>query len=77
MQTRLGSFVESWVNVAIGYGVAVASQMVIFPLYDIHIPVYQNFTMGLWFTVVSVVRSYAVRRLFNRMGWFSYKEKNK
>lgn len=66
MQTKKNSFIESLVNVLIGYLVAVGSQMVIFPLFDIHIPVADNFIMGLWFTLISIIRSYTVRRSFTK-----------
>ena len=64
-QTRLGSLLESAANVAIGYGVAVASQMAIFPLFGIHIPLGDNLLIGLWFTVISLARPYLLRRAFN------------
>lgn len=67
-QSRLGSLVESLTNVAIGYGVALASQLLIFPRYGIEIPLSSNVAIGVWFTAISVLRSYAVRRLFNRIG---------
>jgi hypothetical protein len=59
------SLFESVVNVAIGYGVALAAQMAIFPLFDIHIPTSDHLLIGVLFTLVSLVRSYALRRLFN------------
>jgi len=65
MQSRRGSFVESLVNVLIGYLVAVGSQVIIFPLFGLHIPLRDNFIMGLWFTVISILRSYSLRRFFN------------
>lgn len=52
-------------NIAIGYGVAIISQIVIFPLFGIHIPLRDNLLIGLWFTGISLVRSYAIRRWFN------------
>jgi hypothetical protein len=64
-QTRLGSLVESIVNVLIGFGVGVASQYYIFPLFDIHIPFWTNVEIAVWFTVISIARSYVVRRMFN------------
>lgn len=64
-QSRLGSFMESLVNIIIGYTIAVAAQMVIFPIYGIHVAHSVHFEMGLFFTVVSLVRSYLLRRLFN------------
>lgn len=65
-QTRAQSAIESVVNVAIGYGVALASQLAIFPLFGIHIPFTDNLLIGAWFTVISIARSYALRRWFNR-----------
>ena len=65
MQSRLGSLIESAANVAIGYGVAVGSQLAIFPLFGIHIPLADNLAIGLWFTAISLARSYVVRRMFN------------
>lgn len=65
MQSRLYSFIESLTNVAIGYLVALASQIVVFPLFGIHIPLKDNIMIGGVFTVISIIRSYVVRRLFN------------
>ena len=64
-QSRFHSALESAANVAVGYGVAVASQLVIFPMFGIHIPLSDNLAIGAWFTVVSLVRSYVLRRWFN------------
>jgi hypothetical protein len=66
MQTRLQSLIEAWVNVAIGYFVALAAQLIVFPLYDIDVSMRQNIQIVLIFTAVSIARSYALRRLFNR-----------
>ena len=65
-QSRIGSFCESLVNVTIGYSVALASQLVVFPLYGIHVPLSTNIGIGAWFTAISIARSYVVRRCFNR-----------
>lgn len=67
MQTRWQSFFESCINVAIGYGVALLSQILVFPLFGIHIPLASNLAIGAIFTVISIARSYAVRRVFNRL----------
>lgn len=64
-QTRKWSFIESCVNVLVGYGIAVASQVLIFPLFDIHVPLRANLLIGLFFTVISIIRSYVLRRAFN------------
>ena len=66
-QSRLGSFVESVANVAIGYWVAVGAQMAIFPMFGVNLPMHQNMAIGALFTVVSLIRSYCLRRLFRRL----------
>lgn len=66
MQTRLHSAIESAINIAIGYVVALASQLAVFPMFGIHIPLSDNLAIGAWFTAISLARSYAVRRWFAR-----------
>ena len=56
-QSRRGSMVEAIVNVLVGYLVAVGAQIAIFPLFGVHLPVSDNLTIGLLFTVVSLIRS--------------------
>lgn len=65
-QSRKGSALESVINVLVGYWVAVGAQVAIFPLFGVHLPVADNMAIGALFTVVSLVRSYVLRRLFNR-----------
>lgn len=67
MQTKKMSLVETCCNVAIGYVVAILSQLLVFPIFDIHIPFSDNLLIGLWFTVISIIRGYLVRRLFNKL----------
>ncbi|MEM0935194.1 MAG: hypothetical protein AAGJ91_04720 [Pseudomonadota bacterium] len=63
-QSRLMSLVEAIANVAVGYGVAVLTQILIFPIFGLHTTLAQNLKMGAIFTVVSIARSFALRRLF-------------
>ena len=66
MQTKLQSLIESGINILIGYLVALVSQIVIFPFFGISVPLADNLLIGLWFTVISLIRSYVIRRYFNR-----------
>ncbi|MFZ4537875.1 DUF7220 family protein [Propionivibrio sp.] len=66
-QTRKASFIESLANIAVGYAVAIASQLLIFPLFGIHIPLSDNLLIGGYFTIISLFRSFAIRRWFNGM----------
>jgi len=65
-QSRRQSMIEAVINVAVGYGIAVAAQVLIFPFFGIRVSVADNLTIGLLFTIVSLARSYTLRRLFNR-----------
>ena len=66
-QSRLMSLVESLANVLVGYGVAVVTQMLVFPLFGLAVTVTENLLIGLIFTAVSIVRSYALRRGFEAL----------
>jgi hypothetical protein len=70
MQTKYQSLIESTVNILIGYFTALFSQLLIFPFFDINIPIEDNLLIGLYFTLISLFRSYIIRRYFNK------KEKN-
>ncbi len=63
-QSRLMSLVESVANVIVGYVVAVVTQILIFPIFGLHTTLAQNLQMGAIFTLVSIVRSFGLRRLF-------------
>ena len=63
-QSRTMSMIEALANVAVGYGVAVLTQIAVFPLFGLSVTLVQNLTMGGLFTVVSIIRSYALRRVF-------------
>ena len=61
------SAVEAVANVAIGYVVAVAANVVILPLFGLHPSAFDSLAIGALFTAISLARSYALRRLFNRI----------
>jgi len=63
-QSRAMSLVEAATNVVVGYGVAVVTQILIFPIFGLHTTLAQNLKMGAVFTIVSIGRSFALRRVF-------------
>jgi hypothetical protein len=63
-QSRLMSLVEAIANVLGGYGLAVLTQILVFPLFGLRTTLSENLAMGLVFTIVSLARSYALRRTF-------------
>lgn len=64
-QTKLGSFIEALMNVLIGFGINFAANLVILPLFGYTPSLWDNFQIGLLYTVVSIARSYVIRRWFN------------
>ncbi|MDX9859310.1 MAG: hypothetical protein RBS99_00190 [Rhodospirillales bacterium] len=58
------SLVEAITNVAVGFGVAVTTQIAVFPLFGLHATLADNLLIGVIFTLVSIARSYTLRRLF-------------
>jgi hypothetical protein len=65
-QSRRLSLVEAFTNVAVGYVLAVVTQMVVFPWIGLDASLGDNLALGLVFTAVSLMRGYALRRLFTR-----------
>jgi len=66
-QTRLMSLVEAVANVVVGHGVAVIAQILVFPVFGLPTTLAQNLKMGLIFTGISLIRSFALRRLFEAL----------
>ena len=66
-QSRLMSLVESLANVLVGYGVAMITQVLVFPMFGLAVTIAENLLIGLVFTGVSLVRSYALRRSFEAL----------
>lgn len=63
-QSRRMSLIEAVTNVAVGYVLAVATQIVVFPRFGLHPSIGQNLALGGVFVGISLLRSYALRRLF-------------
>lgn len=71
-QTRVGSAIEVTVNILIGFAINWVANVTVLPWFGFHVTGAQAFNIGLIFTVISVVRSYAVRRWFSkRLHFFS------
>lgn len=64
-QTRLESAIEVAMNIAIGFTINWFANIAVLPLFGFHVSPAQAFHIGLIFTIISVARSYAIRRWFN------------
>ena len=63
-QSRLMSLAESVTNVVIGYVLAIATQIVVFPWFGIETGLGEHLTIGLAFVGISLARGFLLRRLF-------------
>jgi hypothetical protein len=64
-QSRKGSALEAVVNVIVGFGINFTANAVLFPLFGWHLSGGQNVGLGVIYTAISLVRSFALRRVFN------------
>ncbi len=64
-QTKLGSFVEAVINVGSGFLLAILTQLVVFPLFDIRVDFHEQLGIAAIFTIISIGRTYLWRRVFD------------
>ena len=67
MQSRRRSLMEAFTNVVVGYALAVVTQIIVFPWFGLQPSLGDNLALGLVFTSISLIRGYALRRLFARI----------
>lgn len=66
MQTKRGSFAEAWANIAVGFSINFVANTILIPVFvGVHIAPGANFMMGCVYTLISLARSYVLRRWFN------------
>ena len=65
-QSRRLSLLEALTNVVVGYALAVLTQMIVFPWFGLAASLQGNFAIGAAFVGVSLIRGYALRRVFER-----------
>lgn len=63
-QSRAMSLIEAIANVAVGFWAAITAQVLVFPLFGFHAAPAQHLAIGAIFTGLSLIRSFALRRLF-------------
>jgi hypothetical protein len=68
-QTKLGSWAEAWANIAVGFGINFAANLLVLPHFGFAVTPGKAMGIGVVFTVISLVRSYVLRRWFNGLKW--------
>ena len=66
-QSRLMSLLEAITNVAIGYILAIITQIVVFPWFGLEATLGEHLAIGSVFVAVSLARGYLLRRLFEML----------
>lgn len=66
MQTKKHSLLESLTNVIVGLLMSFLTQLIIYPFLDIKVSLNQNIIITAVFFIISFVRGYVIRRIFNK-----------
>ena len=64
-QSKFGSLIEACINTAIGFMTTLVLAPIVYPLFGHSFTLAQNLGITAIFTVMSILRGYAVRRWFN------------
>ena len=65
MQTKRQSAIESLTSTTIGIIIGIVLNLTILPIFGYPVSLSDSLWISVIFTVISVIRSYAVRRIFN------------
>lgn len=65
-QSKKQSFIETMLSTFIGVIVSMVTQFFVFPIYDLKVSLLQNIQITMVFTLVSILRAYFIRRIFNK-----------
>ena len=66
MQTKLQSLIEAVTNTVIGFIISLMATFAILPVIDIESTPIKNIKLIIFFTIISILRSYVVRRWFSK-----------
>jgi membrane protein implicated in regulation of membrane protease activity len=66
VQSKLESLTEAIINTFIGFVIAFISQLIFFPIVGVDVTLGQNLLLTVLFTLVSIIRTYVIRRYFNK-----------
>lgn len=67
-QSKRGSALEAGANIVVGMAIGFYANLYLLPLFGVPISTRAAFDLNLVFTAISLVRSYVIRRIYNRYG---------
>lgn len=66
-QSRVMSLIKSIINILVGFGISLTAQWFFLPLLGVSISLTQNFYFAVIMTVISIARSFLLRRIFEAL----------
>lgn len=69
-QTTKGSLAESLTNIIIGIGIGFIANITVLPAFGYDVSIADAGGMSVVFTIISLIRSYTIRRIYNRYNFF-------
>lgn len=75
MQSKLGSLAESLTNIGIGITICFLSNIIVLPAFGYDVTIGDATMISIVFTVISLVRSYVIRRVYNKYTFFGKSKK--
>jgi hypothetical protein len=67
MQTIKRSWQESWTNIAVGFLINYLANLLILPIFGFNSLTWdKNIGLGIIYTGISLLRSFCIRRIYNR-----------
>lgn len=70
MQSKLGSLMEALTNIAIGLTIGFVSNIIVLPAFGYNVTIADGAMISVVFTAISLVRSYVIRRIYNKYNFF-------
>lgn len=70
MQSKLGSAAEALTNIGIGLTIGFLSNILVLPLFGYNVTIADGAAISVIFTVISFIRSFIVRRVYNKYNFF-------
>ncbi|AGH44507.1 DUF7220 family protein [Paraglaciecola psychrophila] len=64
-QSKIDSALEALTNIFVGFSINFTANILIFPIFGWEISISQNLLLGGCYTMISYIRSYALRRAFD------------
>jgi hypothetical protein len=62
------SAVESFANTAVGFGINTSANFFLLPLFGLFPTIDESMAIAVMFTIISLLRGYFLRRIFNAVG---------